>query len=143
MLLSQSGGANTNIVEYWDCRQVRCFLIWEEGLSFGLNQAPQTSMKNLFRVACVDHCEMVLMAFLTCEFPPRKFSIQDLPSTVLVCSSGHVVVICLHCLSTLHKFFCGNKFQDLVKGTRFDTALLVCAIQLAGMLDWAVNGRFS
>lgn len=45
----------------------------------GCEPSLSTIRVHLYRVACADHCVVVLMAFLTHAFPPRELAIQNLP----------------------------------------------------------------
>lgn len=94
----------------------------------------------LYRLAVAEHCVIVLMAFLNRVCTPFEFLIPN--------RFGHDarmrVSSCLGILFPLpqhaHEFTHGNKIQNLVEGTRFDSVMSLLAIWRVEDLNCAAEG---
>lgn len=105
-------------------------------------QEPSSGMikGHLYCVAVADHCIMVLTAFLTLVFSPRKVLIHDLAGSDARMQTGSCKNVQFPLPQHLHYFGRDIKIQDLVERTRFNPALSILTIRRLEELNWAAEG---
>lgn len=79
----------------------------------------------------VNHCGIVLMAFLTCVCTPHELSIQYSLRQVFICGSAPERVFCFRCRRMYSNSFMGSGLEDLIAGTFFEPVLTLMEIQCA------------
>lgn len=84
---------------------------------------------HLYRVACADHCVMVLTAFSTRTFPPRELAIKALPGPEDRMRDGACVSILFSLPQHVHELVRDINFRDLVEETRFALVLSSLALR--------------
>lgn len=108
----------------------------------GHEPSSSTVRGHLYHVACVDHCAIVLVAFLARAFSSHELTIQDLPEHDAHMRVGARNTILFLLLQHVQEFVRGIKVLEFVEANRFDHLLFFLAVHRFGKVELGCRRLF-